>query len=305
MATNEELKTVTEEQIFPRYPQKTYGLMEMMKGSSTIVGKGGEQDSVLSWPNLIILEFIVVLASTVGLLVWALVQNAPLTEMANPDVTENPAKAPWYFLGLQELLLHMNASLAGVLVPTLLIVLLLALPYFDRNTRDVGVWFASRKGRVISIFSFLYGFIWIAVLVPLDALFPIKTYLTDAVKQNFGPGQTILALDAEFLTQILTGWIYPIAVMGGLIAAMMITVKIIWQPNLREMVLAMFSAFVGVLVMLTLWSTWFRGKNMLLMPPSEVMTSGYGFLIGPLVMIAIGVVLTVLINGVQKKESNR
>ena len=294
---NEQLKAVTEEQIFPRYPQKTYGLMEMMKGSSTIVGKGGEQDSVLSWPNLVVLELILAIACTAALLFWSLVQNAPLTEIANPNVTENPAKAPWYFLGIQELLLHMDASLAGVLIPTLLIVLLLALPYIDRNTRDVGIWFGSRKGRAIAAFSFMYGFVWIVILVPFDAVVPIKSIIQDAPSVG-----GVVIFDREFWAQIFTGWIYPIVTMGILITAMLVIVKTIWEPNIREQMIAWMSAFVGVLVMLTIWSTWFRGLNMALTTPDNVMVSGYGFLIGPLAALALSLVLVKLISDSQKAE---
>jgi hypothetical protein len=292
---NEELKAVREEQIFPRYPQKTYGLMEMMKGTSTIVGKGGEQDSVLSWPNLIVLEFILMIGTTAALLFWSIVQNAPLTEMANPDVTENPAKAPWYFLGLQEMLLHMNASLAGVLLPTIVIVLLIALPYIDRNTRDVGIWFASRKGKTISAFAFIFGVLWTIILVLLDVVLPLKSIIT-------GP---IFLFDQEFWVQIVTGWVYPIAVIGGLIAAMVVIVQAIWSPNMREMILALFSAFCGVLVMTTIFGTWFRGLNMLLRPPGEVMVDGFGFLIGPAVAIVAGIILVKLISDSQKEEPVR
>ncbi len=294
--TNEELKPTEEEQIFPRYPQKTYGLMEMMKGSSTIVGKGGEQDSVLSWPNLVVLEFILILGSTVVLLVWSLVQNAPLTELANPNVTENPAKAPWYFLNLQELLLHMNASLAGVLIPTFLIIGLFILPYVDRNTRDTGTWYASRKGLMMTLFGFGYGVVWIIVLVIIDANFSLKDSLAVPPLPIF---------DKQFWTQIVPGWIYPASVIGALSVTLMVINRAIWRPNLREAILGGFGAFVGVLIMLTIFSTWFRGKNMNLAPPDEVLVTGLDFLIGPLFGIALAAVTVWWVMRSQKEDPVR
>src|SRR3972149_4380420 len=116
------------QEIFPKDSSKTYGLMELVKGTSPMVVKGPE-DTVMSWPRLLILEVLAALGTTVLLLFWSLAVRAPLREIANLDVTENPAKAPWYFLNLQELLLHMHPALTGVIIPTLIIIALMAIPY--------------------------------------------------------------------------------------------------------------------------------------------------------------------------------
>src|SRR5689334_25378248 len=96
--------------------------------------------------------------------------NAPLINRANADVTPNPSKAPWYFLNLQELLLHMNPALAGVIVPTLALVALAIIPYFDKGTKGLGVWFYSKRGPRIIAFSFLYTTIVLAGLIAFDKL---------------------------------------------------------------------------------------------------------------------------------------
>src|SRR3972149_2763069 len=111
--------------------------MELVKGTSPMVEKGPE-DTVMSWPHLLILEVLAALGVIALLLFWSLALNAPLRELANPDVTENPTKAPWYFMNLQELLLHMNPSLAGVIIPSILILFLMAIPYLDRHLGDLG-----------------------------------------------------------------------------------------------------------------------------------------------------------------------
>src|SRR6476620_5109522 len=114
-------------------------------------------ETVFVWPNLLIIEFIAALVSMVSLLVLAWLVNAPLEAHANPDRTPNPSKAPWYFLNLQELLLHMHPSLAGVLIPDGVVFGAIPLiPYFDRNTADVGKWFGTPKSIPICVFTSVY-----------------------------------------------------------------------------------------------------------------------------------------------------
>src|SRR3954454_20112895 len=91
-------------------------------------------ETVFVWPNLLIIEFIAAVVMMLLLMVLSWLVNAPLEAHANPDRTPNPSKAPWYFLNLQELLLHMHPALAGVLVPTAALVGIGALPYIDRTT---------------------------------------------------------------------------------------------------------------------------------------------------------------------------
>ena len=94
--------------------------------------------------------------------------NAPLTEHANPNATPNPSKAPWYFLNLQELLLHMDAGLAGVIVPTLALVALAAIPYFDRSPLGVGILGTSAKGRKIAGFSAIWTTVVLTIYIVAD-----------------------------------------------------------------------------------------------------------------------------------------
>src|SRR5438067_6789008 len=83
--------------------------------------------------------------------------NGPFRDLANPDKTPNPSKAPWYFLNLQELLLHMNPALAGVIVPTVALIALAAIPYVDKGTQGLGVWFYNQRGPRIAAFSAVYA----------------------------------------------------------------------------------------------------------------------------------------------------
>jgi hypothetical protein len=109
---------------------------------------------VHTWPYLMRMEFLVAIIVTVILMAWSLTLNAPLEEPSNPNVTMNPAKAPWYFLGLQEMLVYFDPWIAGVVMPTLIIVGLMAVPYIDTNVSpaalcdlDISRWIYRSLGR--------------------------------------------------------------------------------------------------------------------------------------------------------------
>jgi quinol-cytochrome oxidoreductase complex cytochrome b subunit len=130
---------------------KTYGLMELARGTTPAVGINPEEE-VFTWPNLVFRELLLFMITVAVVLILAICWNAPLEQIANPVHPPNPAKAPWYFLGLQELVAY-SAFWGGVVVPGLLVTALLALPYFDRGTKGVGVWFARERRVAITIFT--------------------------------------------------------------------------------------------------------------------------------------------------------
>lgn len=130
---------------------KTYGLMELAHGTTFQVGKNPE-DEVFSWPHLIFRELLLFLLVVAVVLFLAVFWNAPLEEIANTIHPPNPAKAPWYFLGLQELVSY-SAFWGGVVVPGALVGVLLLLPYIDRKREGVGRWFARERTIANSIFT--------------------------------------------------------------------------------------------------------------------------------------------------------
>jgi quinol-cytochrome oxidoreductase complex cytochrome b subunit len=131
---------------------KSYGLMELARGTTPQVGQNPE-DEVFSWPHLVFRELLLFLLVTAVVLFLAIFWNAPLEEFANPIHPPNPAKAPWYFLGLQELVSY-SAFWGGVVVPGLLVTVLMLLPYMDRQHQGVGRWFARERMVANTIFSF-------------------------------------------------------------------------------------------------------------------------------------------------------
>ena len=228
------------EQVFPKGSGRTYGLVELVKGTSPMVEKGPE-DTVTSWPHLLILEALAVLSTTVLLLFWSLAINAPLREFANPDVTENPAKAAWYFLNLQELLLHMHPALAGVIIPALMIVILMAIPYIDHSKKDIGIWFASKKGKSIAIWSAVYTTIWLIALILFDEYVRVRSLINEP--------------------EIFPAIIIPIGVIAGLTALLYIIIRR-WNPTKREVMVGLFTAFAVSYVILIISSLFFRGLGM-------------------------------------------
>jgi quinol-cytochrome oxidoreductase complex cytochrome b subunit len=130
---------------------KTYGLMELARGTTPAVGINPEEE-VFTWPNLVFREILLFMATVAVLLVLAIFWNAPLEEIANPVHPPNPAKAPWYFLGLQELVAY-SAFWGGVVVPALLVTALMALPYIDRKRKGVGVWFSGERKVALTVFT--------------------------------------------------------------------------------------------------------------------------------------------------------
>jgi quinol-cytochrome oxidoreductase complex cytochrome b subunit len=155
-------------------PDKTYGLMEVVVGKPLFetVDAEDERDLTLSYPYAFMREGIALMATVVGVMAISMLWNAPLEELANPAKTPNPAKAPWYFLGLQELVSY-SALVGGVIVPGLVVLALLAIPYIDRNPsrrykhRKVIIWvftiFAIANLVLITVGTFFRGPGWALV----------------------------------------------------------------------------------------------------------------------------------------------
>src|SRR4051794_39464033 len=123
-----------------------------------------KDDKVLVWPDLVYTELICLVAATAGLTLWAIVSKAPLEQPANPGYAPNPAKAPWYFLGLQEMLVYFDPWMAGVVYPGLIILGLAIMPYIDTNPKGNGYY--TLKERPFAIATWLFGFLilWVVLI---------------------------------------------------------------------------------------------------------------------------------------------
>ncbi|MBI4248404.1 MAG: cytochrome b N-terminal domain-containing protein [Elusimicrobia bacterium] len=115
------------------------------------------------WPHLIVREYLAAALTILAIFLWSVLQNAPLEELANPTVTPNPSKAPWYFVGLQELLVYFDPWIAGVLIPNVIIAGLIAMPFIDVNPKGVGYY--SLRERPLANVMFLSGvFLWFLLI---------------------------------------------------------------------------------------------------------------------------------------------
>lgn len=142
--------------------------------------EAGADDKVLVWPDLVYTELISLVLCTAFLTIWAIVLRAPLEQPADPNVAPNPSKAPWYFLGLQEMLVYFDPWLAGVVLPGLIIVGLIAIPYIDKNPRGNGYYTFAERPFAISMFLFGFLILWVVLII-------FGTFLRGPNWNFFGP----------------------------------------------------------------------------------------------------------------------
>ena len=143
----------------------TQRLLTVVKSGSIQQTRGEAQDKVHTWPHLLVIEFAAILILLAGLVIFAALVRAPLLSLAVFNKTPNPSKAPWYFLGLQELLTMFNPQIAGVLAPGIALVLLMLSPFVDKNPSNK----PQDRKFAISLFT-LFMVMW-AVLVIIGSFF--------------------------------------------------------------------------------------------------------------------------------------
>ncbi len=237
---------------FKRGPLKTYSLMELVRGTSPMVDKGPDE-TVFSFPIVAILELLLSLGAILVLAFFSLVRNAPLEELANPDVTTNPAKAPWYFMALQELLLHMHPLLAGIIVPGIVVLFLVSLPYIDTDKADVGRWFGSPRGSRWVFLTVIYTLLAQTFLIYFDEEVGLRG----------------LGAASPFLLQIIGPLMFGFVLFG-------LPLLIVWRfkPTRRELMLVIFTIIITSAIVLSISGFLFRGPGMHLYPP-WAMPDGY------------------------------
>ncbi len=159
-------------------------------------------DKVHTWPYLVRLEMLVATITMALVTVWSIVVDAPLEEPANPTKTPNPSKAPWYFLGLQEILVYFDPWFAGVVLPSFIIVGLMIIPYIDINPKGNGYY--CFRDRWFSISVFLFGFLvmWVSLII-------VGTFFRGPGWYLFIPGQYWDVHKTVAITNVnMTDWLY-------------------------------------------------------------------------------------------------
>lgn len=230
---------------------KRQKLLELVRGRALARPTDLADDEVMVWPSLVVVEAV---CATVFLMILTLLSifvSAPLTEHANVNKTPNPSKAPWYFLNLQELLLHMNAGLAGVIVPTAALVAIAAIPYFDRSPLGVGILGTSAKGRKIIGFTSIFTVIVVSAMIVLDEVIAPK-------RTGWGIGNWIKDQGGS---EFMYNTVYPSIVMLVAIGVLVGLVQTMFRPTRRELIIALFTGFFVTYWVLTIFGTSFRGEG--------------------------------------------
>ena len=153
---------------------------DLRVAAGDVVVEKEESDRVWVWPDLVYTELIALVLCSAILVVWSIALEAPIEQPANPANTPNPSKAPWYFLGLQEMLVYFDPWLAGVVLPSLIIVGLMAIPYIDTNPKGNGYYTFNERKVEITIFLFGFVVLWSALIV-------LGTFLRGPNWNFFGP----------------------------------------------------------------------------------------------------------------------
>jgi quinol-cytochrome oxidoreductase complex cytochrome b subunit len=249
-----------EDQIFPRDPRKSYGLVAVMDRSSPQADKGPE-DTLFSFPVVLLWELVLLLGVTLAIFLFSLIKQAPLEEIANPQVTTDPAKAPWYFVGLQELLEHMHPTLAGVIIPGILVGFLIVLPYLDSSRQGVGRWFGSRRGLRITLLTALYAVIVMSASILLDNAFSLRELLREVAPQWIAQG------------------LLPGAILALLVLLPVAVLLLGFNGSRSEVILVLFTMLAVAAFVYTLSGFLFRGPGFKLYLPWN-MPGGYNPLDG-------------------------
>ena len=192
---------------------------------------GEPEPQVMAYPHLLVREAIAFQVLVIVMVLVALVWDAPLEQLANPLVTPNPAKAPWYFLGLQELLHYFPPFVAGILIPTLVIIALVVIPYFNINVEGEPIW-ARNRTRHLRVFLAVFAALTILLLSPAEKAW------------------TVLVPSAAVGGLLLYSYFLPPEASG-------------WRGRLRARPVSwwVMTWFISVALVLTLIGTFFRGPG--------------------------------------------
>jgi hypothetical protein len=152
----------------------------LARGEPPLEKTEGEDDKVLVWPDLVYTELICMVVVTFLLVVWAVALKAPLEQPATSAKAPNPSKAPWYFLGLQEMLVYYDPWMAGIVLPLMIIQGLIAIPYIDFNQKGNGYFTFAQRKFAVSMFLFGFLVLWVVLIV-------LGTFLRGPNWNFFGP----------------------------------------------------------------------------------------------------------------------
>jgi hypothetical protein len=206
-------------------------------------------ETVPAIPNLILREVVVALVVIAVIMVWSVVVNAPLEAKANPGLSPNPTKAPWYFMGFQEMLLHFHPLFALFVIPLFVMLALVGIPYIHYPAKTSGVWFVSLKGRRMALLSML------AAMLSTPAAILVDEYMVDFL--SWMPG----------VPSVISTGLIPFALVLAGVWGFHGIMKRRFVPHKQEAVQTLFVFLLTAFIILTVTGIWFRGSGMTLTWP--------------------------------------
>jgi quinol-cytochrome oxidoreductase complex cytochrome b subunit len=238
----------------PKIPErtKTYSILGIAQGVTAQVldpSTENEENSVPSSPHLSIRILNIVLTTLLITVVLAIFMPAPLETPANPEVTPNPAKAPWYFLGLQEMVGY-SALVGGILIPFLVVVGLALIPFLDKEQNDLGVWFSNKDGIRWTIIGLIWGLIFSALCILIGVTLPVRELFS--------------GIDSQFFFELVNP---AVLLLISFIVLYFLSMKL--TGSQRMAAIAVFSAFIIAFILLTYTGTALRGPNWMFYWPWE------------------------------------
>ena len=221
--------------------RKSGGLVVPRKPAENPVTKG---ELVPTIPNLLLRELVVAAVLIAFIMVLSIVYDAPLGAKANPGLSPNPTKAPWYFAGIQELLLHIHPLFAFGLLPLIIVGVLILLPYMRYDENTAGVWFGSYRGRRMAVVAALIALLLTPVAIIADEfLFDFQAWI---------PG----------IPPVVSSGLLPAVIILAVLAGFYALMKRKYTATKNETVQAVFVLLLFAFIVLTITTIWFRGKGM-------------------------------------------
>ena len=224
----------------------------VVQPSAPAADPGAANRTVPLIPSLLTKEVTVALLLTATVLVLAIVFGAPLGEPANPGISPNPAKAPWFFLGFQELLIHFNATFAILIIPLLVFSALVLVPYIPYDAEVSGDWFLTAKGKRMSLVATLTALVLVPLWIVVDDRF-------------IGPGGWLPGTPP-----VIGSGLLPFAALLAGLSAFYLSIKRYFAATRNEALQALFVLLIVSFIVLTTTGAWFRGPGMSLVWPWQI-----------------------------------
>ena len=226
--------------------RKSGGLVVPRKPAENASVKG---EMVATIPNLILRELVVATVLIAFIMLLSILYDAPLGPKANPGLSPNPTKAPWYFGGIQELLLHIHPLFASFVVPLIIAGILLLLPYLRYDQNTAGVWLASSRGRRMAAVAAVVALILTPlVIIANEYFFDFEAWI---------PG----------IPPVVSSGLFPFLIILAVLGGFYGLIKKKYTPTKNETVQAVFILLLIAFILLTITAVWFRGKGMALIWP--------------------------------------